>query len=197
MSVKACFVRAAVLASGLALAVPVAPASAQAQPAPAAPAAPATTAPAQPRTLKIAVIDTQEIILSSSTGKAVLADLDKLSKAKQEELKGKQDEINQLRTKISDGQLTLSEDKLGEMQKELQEKTIAMQRATDDAQRELDQKKQAALSKIERQVMPVIDQVGKEGGYTLIFRKFESGLIFADDAIDITKQVIARLDSKS
>ena len=34
--------------------------------------------------------------------------------------------------------------------------------------------------------MPVINQVGKELGYTLIFRKFESGLIYADEAIDIT-----------
>ncbi len=34
--------------------------------------------------------------------------------------------------------------------------------------------------------MPVINQVGKEQGYTLIFRKFESGLIYADEAVDIT-----------
>ena len=36
--------------------------------------------------------------------------------------------------------------------------------------------------------MPVINQVGKELGYTLIFRKFESGLIYADEAIDITER---------
>ncbi len=34
---------------------------------------------------------------------------------------------------------------------------------------------------IDERVMPVINQVGKELGYTLIFRKFESGLIYADD----------------
>ncbi len=32
-------------------------------------------------------------------------------------------------------------------------------------------------------------------GYTLIFRKFESGLIYADEAVDITKLVITRLDA--
>ena len=44
-------------------------------------------------------------------------------------------------------------------------------------------------------MFPVINQVGKEGGYTLIFRKFESGLIYADEAIDITDEVIQRLDA--
>ncbi len=43
--------------------------------------------------------------------------------------------------------------------------------------------------------MPVINQVGKELGYNMIFRKFESGLIYADDALDITTQVIQRLDA--
>jgi hypothetical protein len=42
--------------------------------------------------------------------------------------------------------------------------------------------------------MPVINQVGKELGYTLIFRKFESGLIYADEAVDITASIIQRLD---
>jgi Skp family chaperone for outer membrane proteins len=41
----------------------------------------------------------------------------------------------------------------------------------------------------------VINQVGKDLGYTLIFRKFESGLIYADEAIDITSVVIQRLDT--
>ena len=32
-------------------------------------------------------------------------------------------------------------------------------------------------------------------GYTMIFRKFESGLIYADEAIDITNVVIQRMDT--
>ncbi len=43
--------------------------------------------------------------------------------------------------------------------------------------------------------MPVINQAGKDLGYTLIFRKFESGLIYADEAIDITTIIIQRLDA--
>jgi len=31
----------------------------------------------------------------------------------------------------------------------------------------------------------------------MIFRKFESGLIYADDAIDITSAVVQRLDAQA
>ena len=70
-----------------------------------------------------------------------------------------------------------------------------MRRLQDDATRDLTKKRDDVLGQIDQQVMPVINQVGKELGYTLIFRKFESGLIYADEAIDITDSVIKRLDT--
>ena len=43
--------------------------------------------------------------------------------------------------------------------------------------------------------MPIIAQIGKEKGYVLIFRKFESGLIYAADEVDITSEIIKRIDA--
>ena len=45
--------------------------------------------------------------------------------------------------------------------------------------------------------MPAINRIGQEGGYSFIFRKYESGLIYADEAGDITEQVIQRMDAES
>ena len=39
------------------------------------------------------------------------------------------------------------------------------------------------------------EEICRELGYTLIFRKFESGLIYADDGVDITNVVIQRIDA--
>jgi hypothetical protein len=45
--------------------------------------------------------------------------------------------------------------------------------------------------------MPVINQVGKEKGYTLIFNKYAPGmLVYADDAIDITDEVLRRFNTQ-
>ena len=48
---------------------------------------------------------------------------------------------------------------------------------------------------IQRQVMPVITAAGEEFGYTMIFNKFESGLVFAVEEIDLTDMILQRFNS--
>jgi outer membrane protein len=184
MSFRIRFSQAAALSLlGLALAVPLA---AQAAPAAAAPSGGA---------IKIAVIDTEKILLSSVAGKKAVADLKKLQEQREGELRAKAQELKDLQAKISDGRLSLAQDKLADLSKQLEEKDIVLRRAQDDATRELNKKRDDMLAAIDEKVMPVINQVGHELGYTLIFRKFESGLIYADDAVDITASVVQRLDA--
>lgn len=148
-------------------------------------------------TVKIAVIDVQRIITDSQTGKAALAQLEQFHNEQQGRIDSLRDEIQQLRQRISEGQLSLAEDRLEALQKELETKTIEARRAADDATREFNRRQEEVLKGIEKQVMPIIKQMGDEGGYTMIFRKFDSGLVYADDTVDITEQVIVRLDGSS
>ena len=160
-----------------------------------APAVAQQAAPAAAGAIKIAVIDTEKILLSSQAGKKALADLKKLQEAKETELRAKAQELKDLQTKISEGRLSLAQDKLADLTKQYEEKEISIRRDQDDAQRELGKKRNEMLAGIDSRVMPVINQAGKDLGYTLIFRKFESGLIYADEAIDITNVIIQRLDA--
>jgi outer membrane protein len=157
-------------------------------------AAPAA-APAPSGPLKIAVIDTEKILLSSAAGKKAVADLKKLQEQREGELRAKAQELKDLQQKISDGRLSLAQDKLADLSKQYEEKEIAVRRQQDDATRELNKKRDEMLAAIDDRVMPVINQAGKDLGYTLIFRKFESGLIYADEAVDITNVIIQRLDA--
>ena len=110
-----------------------------------------------------------------------MADLKKLQDQREKELVAKAQELKDLQAKINDGRLSLAQDKLADLSKQYEEKEIALKRAQDDATRELNKKRDDMLAQIDERVMPVINQVGKELGYTMIFRKFESGLIYADD----------------
>jgi len=171
----------------LGLALGAAPVAAQ-QAAPAA-------APGTGGAIKIAVIDTEKILLSSVAGKKALADLKKLQEQRENELRGRAQELKDLQNKISEGRLSLAQDKLADLSKQYEEKEIGLRRQQDDATRELNKKRDEMLAQIDDRVMPVINQVGKELGYTLIFRKFESGLIYADEAVDITPLIIQKLDA--
>jgi outer membrane protein len=152
-------------------------------------------APAAGGVIKIAVIDTEKILLSSQAGKKALADLKKLQESKENELRTRAQELKDLQAKITEGRLSLAQDKLADLSKQYEEKEIAVRRLQDDATRELNKKRDEMLAGIDSRVMPVINQAGKDLGYTLIFRKFESGLIYADEAVDITSVIIQRLDA--
>ncbi len=144
---------------------------------------------------KFGVIDVQEIVTESETGKKVFQQLETFGKDKQTELDGKRKEIDDLRAKLDAGKNTLAEAKVKEMAEQIEQKGIALDRALDDAKRDFNRRQQELLGQIEQKVLPIITQLGREGGYTFIFRKFDSGLIYADEATDVTKQVIAKLDA--
>lgn len=164
----------AVLAAALALGV-AAPLAAQAQ--------------------KIAIIDTERVITASTTGKQALESLTTLRQQKEREGEALQKELVDLQTRLQEGRLSLSDDKIAELQRQAEDKALAMRRFQDDANRELTKRRDEVLAAVDEKVMPVINRYGQANGYDLIFRKFESGLIYAADAIDITDEVIAALDA--
>jgi len=82
------------------------------------------------------------------------------------------------------------------LQKDYQSKAVDLKRFQDDAQRELEETQRKELGELEKRIMPVIDAVAKEQGYTLIFNKFQSGLLFAGEGTDLTESVITKFNSQ-
>ncbi len=104
--------------------------------------------------------------------------------------------IQGLNDRLSEGGLSLSEEKLSKLRLELEQKEIEYRRFEDDANRELQQGQEKALRDFQRQVMPVIAEVGRDLGYTAIFNKFQSGLLYAPDEADITNLILQRFDQR-
>lgn len=145
--------------------------------------------------VKIAVIESERIVTESTKGQAALEQLKQLREQKMAEARTIQNEINDLRKRLDEGGNALSEDKQAELRKQYEDKVIAARRFQDDADRDLAKLRDETLAKIEKEVLQVIDQIGQEGDYTIILNKFQSGLVYADDAIDITDQVIQRFNA--
>ncbi len=145
--------------------------------------------------MKMAVIDVQRLVFESATGKEVIERLKNLREQKTAEAEGLQQEIEDLQQRVADGRLSLSDDRIADLEKQLEEKVILLRRFGDDADRELQKEQEESFSRIERQVMPIISAVGEEQGYTVIFNKFNSGLLFAEDQVDITDLILQRFDA--
>jgi outer membrane protein len=144
---------------------------------------------------KVAVIDVQRVVSESDPGKEALQQLKTLQDAKVAEGQTMQQEINALQEQLNKQRFTVSEDKLAEMSKQLENKNIAMRRFEDDAKRELEDARRKQLGGLEAKILPIINAIGQEQGFTLIFNKFQSGLVYADEAVDITDEVIQRFNT--
>ena len=144
---------------------------------------------------RLAVIDVQKVLTQSSAGKAAYEKLKKMQDERVEKAKSMDEELRKLDSDINTKKLSLSEDKLADMQKQLADKRIAMQRYAQDADREMGEARDRELQALEAKIKPVIDALGKEMGLAVIFNKFESGLVYASEAIDITDTVITRFNA--
>ena len=149
---------------------------------------------AQTTPARIAVIDVNKVLTSSAAGKAAYDKLKKMQDERMERAKGMDDELKKLNSDLETKRLSLSEDKVTEIQKQIADKRISMQRYAQDAEREIGEARDKELMALEAKIKPVIDTIGKEMGLAAIFNKFESGLVYASDAVDITDTVIKRFN---
>ena len=150
---------------------------------------------AQNAPMRLAVIDVQRVLQTSVAGKAAYEKLKKMQDDRIVRAQKMDEEIKNLDNEINSKKMSLSEDKLADLQKQESDKKIAMQRYAQDADREVGEARDRELAALEAKIKPVIDGIGKEMGLAAIFNKFESGLVYASDAIDITDTVIKRFDA--
>jgi len=152
---------------------------------------------AQSAPARVAVIDVNKVLMSSTAGKASYEKLKKLQEERIARAKKMDDEAAALDREINEKKISLSEEKLADLAKQLSDKKIAMQRFAQDADREVGEARDKELQALEAKIKPVIDAVGKEMGLAAIFNKFESGLVYASEAIDITDTVVKRFNETS
>ncbi|HEY7369018.1 MAG TPA: OmpH family outer membrane protein [Thermoanaerobaculia bacterium] len=154
-------------------------------------------APANPSSsgVRVAIIDVQRLVMQSAPGKEATGRLQKMANGKKEEADRLTKELKDLEQKITDQGASLAEDKREQLQRTYTEKATAFKRFQEDAQKELDREQKKELAELEKRVMPVIQQVGREKGYSLVFNKFEAGLLYADETADITEDVLKRFNT--
>jgi outer membrane protein len=145
---------------------------------------------------KIGVIDVERVVSESSAGKESFLKLKRIQEKKVEEAKAYEKNILDIQKQLEEQKFILSEQKMKELQKKFEDSQITYKRFKDDTERELKEVRDEELKKLEDKIFPIINQTGKEMGFALLFNKFNSGLVYADDASDITDEILKRFNSQ-
>jgi outer membrane protein len=152
-------------------------------------------APEAPK-LGFAVIDVNVLVQDSAAGKEAMARLKRAQDEKITQRKKLADEAEALQKQLEAQRVTLADSKVQDLQKQIEDKGIALKRFDDDAQQQLQEMQKKELDGLEKQIMPIIQEVGREMKLQMIFNKFQSGLVYADEATDITDMVLRRFNTR-
>jgi Skp family chaperone for outer membrane proteins len=144
---------------------------------------------------KIGVVNAAEILQRSAEGKKAIARLQDKDKANQAMLTKLDDEIRQLETKLSTQRLTLADEALYNMNADLQKKQTDRKRMAEDAVRDFQDLQAKLFNRVQSELIPIIDALGKERGLELILDLEKSGAVYFNPTIDLTAEVIKRYDA--
>ena len=144
--------------------------------------------------VKIGVINAQQIIEKTKKGAQIQKKLESLQTQKQQQLQKMQEEIKKLEKDVLSPALNNATRESKSI--ELQSKKTQLKRTYEDAQREFQIASQKELLALEKELIPLIQNVGKAKGLTVIFDRARSGIVYLDNAVDITADIIKAVDAK-
>lgn len=195
-------------AYGVALAVLTTAVTASAQtpaskPAPAQPptttAPPPAPAPAPPKPFpegaKVGYVVLQRIANESVEGKAATARIQALQQKRATELNDKNKQLQTIQQKLEKEGSVMSVSASTDLQKQAERLNTEIQRFTQDAQQEIQDLQGQLQQQFQQRIEPVLAQVGQEKGLHFIFNGPDSGLVWADPSLDISLDVIKKLDA--
>ncbi len=154
------------------------------------------SAPVLGAEMKIAYIDLQKALNLSEAGKDAKDKINERVKQFEALLETSRNDLEKMQQELEKQALLLSESARAEKERNYQQKVKEFQRFTKDAQEELQQQDADFTRSILRDMMSIVQTLGKKQGYSLILEKTESSVLYASDSIDITEAMIKEFDAQ-
>ena len=153
--------------------------------------------------MKVATISLQDVLTQSKVGQSAQQQLQGKVQEFQDKFGKEQQDLEAQGAELEKKSSVWSKDILEGKQRDYQMKMREFKLKTDDAQFELKQMEKKIMEPILKDLHEIIAEYGKKENYTLIFENTKkglqsrTGLLYATDEIDITKDILKLLDART
>jgi len=145
---------------------------------------------------KIGVVNFQRILENSDAGKMATAEINKQGKEMEESLKKKGEEIEEMRKKLERESLVMSKEMREEKEREIKINIMDFKSLKDKYMADFKQEEARLVRGIQKEVMEIIEEMGKKEGFLVILEKREGGVLYSPDTIDVTDRLIQQYNTK-
>ena len=147
---------------------------------------------------RIAILDIHKVLRESLVAADIRDQVNRQEKIYQGELAGEEQELRAASEDLARQRAILSSDVFAQKQKQLNDRIAALQRGVSSRKRELDRARITAFKEVEQSLSAIISEIAKERSLNLILSRVNtrSVVLYADDALNITAEVVKRLDQR-
>lgn len=148
---------------------------------------------------RIAVVDVNSVLESIPEYKTAQTELDRVAEQWKQEIEREYKKIDEMYRKYQAEEPLLSETARKQREDEIvaKEKTVReLQKQRFGAEGELFKKRQALVKPIQERVFNAVNAYAKDKGFDFIFDKASTGILFANDTMEKTEDIIKKLGGK-
>ena len=143
---------------------------------------------------KFGVVDIEKFQEESKSFEKIREGLKQKYESLQEKLEEKKAELVKIENELKKQSMMLSLDAKEDKEKELEKKRRHYKYLADEFTQEMKQAQLEARKNLAKELEKVVEKIGAREGYTMIMEKRTIGLLYYDNVIDITNQVIKAYD---
>lgn len=144
---------------------------------------------------KIGVVDVNKILNESKEG----ADAKNKMKVRYDELQkklsDKQESLKKMKDDIEKQKILLGKEKLKEKEDELDKELVEFRKIVAESEKEMRDTESAYTQEILSKIKGTVEKIVKEKGLNLVVDR-SGGIVYADDQLDITPEVLEKLDKE-
>ena len=145
---------------------------------------------------KLGYISLDRAAAESAAGKAALEVFQSEVKKLEAVIMKEKEDIEKIGETFQKQSMMLTGDVRREKEKELVRRQRDYERMVKDSEAELKIKQAELTNDMLEELIPIVQQYGKDNKFTIIFEQAKSALLYADEALDCTDAIIALYDEQ-
>jgi len=146
--------------------------------------------------LKVGVVDVEQALNATDEGKAAREELARKQREADSQVQPMVDRYKELQEEVKSKRYVLSDEALFGKQADLLELQNKIDNKIKELQGQLKIDQGRLEAPLKAKLFEIVEEIGKEQGFTLILARETPGVMYTREALDITDQVIERFNKQ-
>jgi len=144
----------------------------------------------------IAFVDMQRVIDESNVGQEAQKKFQQAMMAEKRRLESEEQALRKMQEDFKRDAAVMSDQQREKKQQEMMKRMQGYQRMVEEAKMKMQEQNAKVEKEIIAPVGEIINELAKDRKLSGVFDRRQSGLLFASESMDLTREVIKRLDAK-